>query len=79
MIFGVLGYFMSRYGYPAAPAVLALVLGYMLESNFRYALLMHYGSFFGILTRPVTDLLLLMAAASFTLPFVMKRLKKTQA
>lgn len=33
--FGVLGYIFERYGFPLAPMVLGLVLGSILESNFR--------------------------------------------
>ena len=36
-IFGVLGYFMRMRDYPVAPATLALVLGGMMDSNFRRA------------------------------------------
>jgi len=81
MFFGMVGYFMYRYGYPAAPAVLALVLGYMIESNFRYALLMHYGKMLGIFSRPITTIILCMAVVTFVLPFVMERFrikKKTE-
>ncbi len=76
MIFGLIGYFMYRYGFPAAPAVLALVLGFMLESNLRYGLLMHYGNFFAMFKRPIMDILLLMSALSLALPFIMERFKK---
>lgn len=36
-LFGLLGFVMRRRGYPAAPLVLALVLGKMMDSNFRRA------------------------------------------
>lgn len=36
-LFGLLGFLMRRRGYPAAPLVLALVLGKMMDSNFRRA------------------------------------------
>jgi putative tricarboxylic transport membrane protein len=41
---GVLAYFMGKFGYPAAPAVLAMVLGPIMESNFRQAFIMSQGS-----------------------------------
>lgn len=75
MTFGLVGYFMYRYGYPAAPTVLALVLGYMIESNFRYSLLMHYGSALSILTRPIVDIFLFLAFLTFVLPFAMERFR----
>ncbi len=36
-IFGIMGFLMRRRGYPAAPLVLALVLGQTMDSNFRRA------------------------------------------
>lgn len=36
-LFGLLGFVMRRRGYPGAPLVLALVLGKMMDSNFRRA------------------------------------------
>ena len=34
-LFGLLGFFMRRHNYPTAPMVLAIVLGGMMDSNFR--------------------------------------------
>lgn len=36
--FGMLGYFMRLYGYPTGPMVLGLILGPMLDSNYRRAM-----------------------------------------
>ena len=38
--FGVIGWIFKRYGYPVAPVVLGIVLGNMIEENFRRALIM---------------------------------------
>ena len=37
-VFGLVGFLMRRRGYPAAPMVLALVLGKTMDSNFRRAM-----------------------------------------
>ncbi|MCB1835581.1 MAG: C4-dicarboxylate ABC transporter permease, partial [Geminicoccaceae bacterium] len=45
----LLGYGMIRVGMPAAPFLIAFILGPMLEDNFRQAMLMgqsHFGIFF---------------------------------
>ena len=34
LVFGAIGYLMKRFNYPAAPLVLALVLGPLVETNF---------------------------------------------
>lgn len=38
--FGVLGYFLKRYDYPVAPAVLGIILAKLIETNFRRAIIM---------------------------------------
>ncbi|HXF52843.1 MAG TPA: tripartite tricarboxylate transporter permease [Hyphomicrobiaceae bacterium] len=43
VLFGILGYAMSKLGYPAAPLVLALVLGDQAESAFRQSMLLSQG------------------------------------
>jgi putative tricarboxylic transport membrane protein len=45
MVFGVLGYFLKKCGYPLAPLVLAIVLGDKAEEAFRQTLLGSQGGF----------------------------------
>ncbi|NPV71446.1 MAG: C4-dicarboxylate ABC transporter permease [Firmicutes bacterium] len=59
--FGVLGYFMEKYGYPVAPVVLSLILGPMIENAVRQALIMSHGSWSIFVTRPISATLLLVA------------------
>ena len=61
-IFGFLGYVMLRYDFPVAPMVLAQILGGMMESNFRRALTMSRGDPTIFLTRPITVVILALAA-----------------
>ena len=44
MLIGVLGFGMLRTGIPAAPFLIAFVLGPLLEDNFRQSLLLSQGS-----------------------------------
>ena len=44
LIFGFLGYFMRKGGYPVAGLLLALILGNDIEQNFRQAMIMSGGS-----------------------------------
>ncbi len=53
LLFGGLGYLMRKYGYEAAPMVLAFVLGPMLENSLRQSLLLSGGSFAIFFTRPI--------------------------
>lgn len=56
--FGVLGYFMRQYGYATGPMVLGIILGPMLDSNYRRAIQAaeyELGPFFmGFVTNPIS-------------------------
>jgi putative tricarboxylic transport membrane protein len=54
LFFGVIGYFMLRYGYPPAGASIAMILGAGLETNLRAGLLLKGGSVIDFVTRPWT-------------------------
>jgi putative tricarboxylic transport membrane protein len=58
IFFGVMGYFLKKFDYDAAPLILALVLGPMMENSLRQSLLVSQGSFLIFLTRPVSATLL---------------------
>ena len=70
--FGVIGYLMRKFDYPAAPVVLALVLGPLMETNFRRALTISQGDYSVFLTHPISAVLLLAAILSLTWPLLMK-------
>ncbi|HME62585.1 MAG TPA: tripartite tricarboxylate transporter permease, partial [Candidatus Binatia bacterium] len=62
--FGVLGYFMRRYGYPRPAMILGLVLGDLME-KYLYRSVASYG--FAWLGRPAVIALLIVAAGSLLL------------
>lgn len=64
LLFGIIGYFMQRYDFPASPILLALILGPMAESNLRRALIVSQGDYSVFLTRPICAILLLLAVLS---------------
>ena len=61
-IFGLVGYMMKRYKFEAAPLMLALVLGPMLEKSLRRSLMLSHGSAAIFFTRPISVVFLLIAA-----------------
>lgn len=76
VIFGVIGYFLRKFKYPLAPAILALVLGPMLEKALRQSLLMSVGSGWIFLTRPISLVTLLISFAlllSSLVPWMKKK------
>jgi putative tricarboxylic transport membrane protein len=68
MLFGAIGYLMRKFGYEAAPLVLAFVLGPMLENNLRKSLIVSQGDFTIFVERPISLVCLLVAAALLLAP-----------
>ena len=64
IIFGLIGYFFRKFNYEAAPLILALVLGPMLENSLRQSLILSAGSPLIFLERPISAVMLI---ASFLL------------
>ncbi|PSC05591.1 hypothetical protein SLNSH_08410 [Alsobacter soli] len=69
IFFGVIGYAMKKIHVEPAPIVLALVLGYLTESNFRRALLSSGGEY-GVFVHPVPMLCLVAAVAVLVMPMI---------
>jgi putative tricarboxylic transport membrane protein len=61
--FGIAGYLMRKVELDPAPLVLAFVLGNILETNFRQALLVGKGTLSLFYTRPIAALLVGCCAA----------------
>ncbi|MBP1849515.1 tripartite tricarboxylate transporter permease [Rhizobium halophytocola] len=74
--FGLIGYLMKKLQFPVAPVVLALVLGYLVETNFRTALVTSQGSYSIFFTDPVSALFLVLSVVSIVLPLWRKRREK---
>lgn len=65
IICGVLGFAMRKSGLPHAATVLGFVLGFIMESNFRRALIMTGGNYWGVFTNsPISTILSLVTVAS---------------
>jgi putative tricarboxylic transport membrane protein len=67
--FGLLGWLMKRYDWPAAPMVLGLVLGPLFETALRQSLTLSHGSFAIFVARPISAVLLAVALVAVTVPF----------
>ncbi|MFI6504477.1 tripartite tricarboxylate transporter permease [Nonomuraea typhae] len=76
---GAVGYLLRRFGYPAAPLVLALVLGPLAERSLRQSLQMSHGNLSILMERPVALILLLAAAAALLLPPLLRLTRTARA
>jgi putative tricarboxylic transport membrane protein len=52
--FGIIGYLFDKMKYSAAPIILGLILGNMLDFRFRQTLITNNGSFLPFVTRPIS-------------------------
>jgi len=68
--FGVLGYIFRKLDWPLAPTVLALILGPMMERALRTSLEMSAGDITILFTRPISAVLLIVAAIVLLSPGV---------
>jgi putative tricarboxylic transport membrane protein len=53
VFFGILGFIMLEMEYPVAPMILGLILGNMLDTNFRRALVIAEGEILPFISRPI--------------------------
>jgi len=77
LVFGVLGYFLDKMKYSAAPIVLGIILGNMIDENFRRALMVSSGSYSIFVTRPIS--LIFLAIIIFTIVRQIIKSRKQQA
>ena len=75
MVFGVFGYLIRKGGFPAAPLVLAMILGPILEKSLQQSLMISGGDFLVFLNRPISATLLVLAALLMLTP-VLRQLWK---
>lgn len=76
LVFGILGYLMEKFGFPLAPIILAIVLGLIAETNFRRALAVSGGSYAIFFAHPISLVLIIIAIATFIIPFIRMRRRK---
>ena len=74
--FGVLGYVLRKFKFPMPPIVLAMVLGYLIESNFRTALVMSQGSYSIFFESPMSLVFIILSIGTFVWPLISKHVKR---
>jgi len=67
-VFGLLGYVMRRFGFPAAPLIVGMILAPMAEQSMRQALIISQGEWSTFATRPISGTLLAISLMLLVLP-----------
>jgi putative tricarboxylic transport membrane protein len=73
VIFGLVGYLMKKFNYEAAPLILSLVLGPMMENALRRSLLISEGGLKVFFVRPISAIFLLSALFILFSPLFLKK------
>ena len=80
LAFGLIGYFMRKFGFATAPIVLGMILGPMAEKNWRQAIVLFRGDALGyIFTRPISILLAVLTVGALFFPLFVKYINKKAA
>ena len=72
VFFGFVGFFMKKLNFPAAPMVLALVLGNMLETSLRQSMIISNGSPLIFFERPISGTIMVVAILAIFFPLIKK-------
>ena len=78
LIFGVIGYFMKHADLPSAPVIMGIVLGPMLETHFRRALIISNGSYSTFFHHPISAVFLCAAIVSILYPLIRWAIKRNR-
>ena len=79
LAFGVIGFLMRIYSFPAPPFILAFILGGMMEQALRQALTISDGSLDIFFQSPIALTMIAIALLSFLIPYIKDRRKKPVA
>jgi putative tricarboxylic transport membrane protein len=69
-VLGVISFFMRRHDFPIAPAIVGIVLGPLIEQEFRRSLAISVGDPGIFFTRPVSAVILLLAGLALAWPHI---------
>lgn len=72
VVFGIIGYILTKYKIPMAPLILANVLGSMMESYWLQSLVLIRGDYSLFIKRPISCFLLVLSIMFITLPLLRK-------
>lgn len=78
LLFGVIGYLMRLFSFPAPPFILAFILGGMMEQALRQSLTISDGSFLIFFQNPISLGLIIVSALSFVIPLLKMRGNKEE-
>ena len=79
VIAGIFGYAYSKFGFNIPALILGLVLGPIVETNLRRAIMLEQGNVLAVFTKPITAVLIIVSIVSLLLPIVKPLIDKKKA
>lgn len=79
LAFGVLGFFMNKYGFSPPSMVLGAILGFLMETSFRRGLILSSGDWGTFLERPISLVFLVLALLTLIYPVLATGLDRFRA
>ncbi len=76
LAFGIVGFLMNRYGFSPPSMVLGVILGFLMETSFRRALILSSGSWLTFVERPISLLFLVLALLTLFYPLLARGLDR---
>ena len=78
-VIGLAGFLMRRFGFPAAPVIVGMILGPLAEEQMRRALAISQGSPMIFVTHPISAGLLALTAVIVVAPWLWRRFGPARA
>ncbi len=75
LLFGFIGYWIKRFGYPIAPLAIGMVLGQLAETNLRRAMVISKGDISTFFTKPISLVFLIVSALALLWPLIKKSIR----
>ena len=79
IVCGILGFFLIKMKFSVPPIILGMILGGILEKNFRRAMVLSGGDWTTFFPRPISCVFIVIAILSLVYPFVLPRLRARKA
>ena len=76
IFFGIVGFFFKKFEFSGAALVLGLVLGSMMEENFRRQLVLTDGNYMSFFQRPISLIILIIVILTVVYPIISSKFKK---
>lgn len=70
LVFGLIGYVLTKYNYSLPPLILGMILGPIIETNFRRSLVQSDGGLDIFFTRPISLIFIIIAIISILYPII---------